>query len=147
MTNGSNGIPSNHFVRVVREDPVRKQVEDLSHLAKKAGFGKEIARTAKNLKGKLTSIEEKLMQTKNEDPLGTCNFPPRLDNQFIRLLNIVLSANAKPTEGSYERFDDLKPELDSYLKQLQEILDKDLAAFNDLVRKKNIPPAVLPRKE
>lgn len=96
---------------------------------------------------KLTSVEETLMQTKNEDPLDTCNFPPKLDSQFIHLLNVILSAATKPTDGAYKRFDDLKPKMDAQLDQLKEIIYKDLRDFNRLVQKKNIPPIIIPEKK
>lgn len=134
-----------NVIRRIRD--VRKQVETLSALSIKAEYGEEIDHAAQSLSQKLTSLEEKLMQTKNKDPLDTCNFPPQLDSQFIHLLNVVLSADTKPTDGAYERFEDLNPQLDSYLKQLQEIFEKDLASFNTLIRKKNIPPVILPVKK
>jgi photosystem II stability/assembly factor-like uncharacterized protein len=123
---------------------VRSQVENLSLRLEKGGGAEDIISSGKKLNQKLTSIEEKLIQTKNETRLDTCNFPPQLDNQFIRLTNVILSADARPTEGSYERFEDLKAELAVYSSQLQEVFEKDLAALNSLVRNKNIPPVLVP---
>ena len=133
---------THNAIRKIRN--VRNQIQNLSHTLK---HEKDIVQEAKNLMEQLTAVEEKLMQTKNE--LGgqtTCNFPPQLDNHFVNVLNVVLSADAQPTEGSYEVFEGLKPRLDQHINRLQEILDKDLAAFNELIRKKNIPPVVIPVK-
>ena len=132
-------------IRSIRD--VNKQVENLLCLSKKAGYGEDIVHAGKSLSVKLTSIEKKLMQTKNEDPLDTCNFPPQLDSQFIYILNVILSAEAKPTDGAYERFDDLKHELAKHLSQLKGIFNEDLVAFNDLTRKKNILPVIVPIKK
>ena len=50
------------------------------------------------------------------------------------------SADARPTEAAVARFDELQQELTGHIKELQRILETDLGAFNDLVRKKDVPP-------
>jgi len=70
-----------------------------------------------------------------------------LDNHYIYLLNVVLSADAKPPDGSYELFEALKPKLTTLLSQLQDIFDKDLTTFNNLIREKNIPAVIVPMKD
>jgi hypothetical protein len=42
-----------------------------------------VLEAAKNIKQKLTAIEEKLTQIKNESRLDTCNFPPQLDDHLL----------------------------------------------------------------
>jgi hypothetical protein len=124
---------------------MRDQVENLSARLKKAGHDEDLVPAAENLVGKLTSIEEKLMQTKNETSGDTSNFPPRLDSQLIRILGLTVRSQHKPTDGVRARFDDLKPELSSYLEELEDVVNDDLAAFNDLVREKNVAPVFVPR--
>ena len=80
------------------------------------------------------------MQTKFEDSGDACNFPPQLDSQLIRILSLTVYSQHKPTDGLKVRFEDLKPELDAHLEELQGVIDGDLAAFNDLARENNIGP-------
>ena len=131
---------------VKRIRSLRGQVENLSHLLENAGHGQDVVPAAESLMGKLTSIEEKLMQTKNETGEDTSNFPPRLDSQLIRILSLTVNSQHKPTDGVLARFEDLESELDSYLAELQGVLDEDLVAFNDLVRKTNVTPVIVPAK-
>ena len=67
-----------------------------------------------------------------------------LDNQFLGLLGIVDSGNGPPTDGARQRFADLQGELEIILTELAEVLDTEVAAFNDVVANKNLPAIILP---
>ncbi len=131
-------------VKTIRH--TRGQVDNLIDLLAGAGQEEGIVPAGESLIGKLTAIEEQLMQTKNEVGGDTSNFPPRLDSQLIRILSQTVSSQHKPTDGLHARFADLKPELDSHLEELQGVIDGDLVAFNDLVREKNIAPIIISRQ-
>jgi hypothetical protein len=53
---------------------------------------------------------------------------------------IVLAPRA-----SYDRLENLDPQLDALLQELNGVLESDLEAFNDLVRSKGEPPVVVNR--
>ncbi|TDI39565.1 MAG: glycosyl hydrolase [Acidobacteria bacterium] len=131
-------------VRRIRN--IRGQVDNLSSLLNDAGYEGAFAPAATSLTAKLTALEEKLMQTKNEAGPDTSNFPPRLDSQLIRVSSLVIGSEHRPTDGNHARFDDLKIELDAYIEELQGVLDDDLAAFNDLLANKNVTPVILPAR-
>lgn len=126
---------------------IRNQLENLSTQLKTAGGFDAVIEAAKNLSQKLTAIEGKLTQIKNESRLDTCNFPPQLDDHLLYVSMIILSSDSRPTEGSTTRFNDLKAELAQFLDQLQTIINKDLPGFNDLVHAMGIQPIMLPEKE
>ena len=87
----------------------------------------------------LTAIEQALYQTKNrasEDPL---NFPVRLNNKLAALLAAVGSADAQPTASQQQVYEDLATNINSQIKNLRQIMDKDVPAFNKLVREQDIP--------
>lgn len=92
-----------------------------------SGAPDEIAVSGKKLRDKLTAIEVKLMQTKNETQLDTCNFPPMLDSQFLLPLGLVVGPDTKPTDGLIKRFEDVKNEWESSRKELDKISEQDLA--------------------
>ncbi len=123
---------------------VRGQVNDLLERLKKAGQAEGVDSAAKPLVEKLTAIEEKLIQTKSQSGQDALNFPPQLDSQWATLLSEIGSADARPSDGSYTRFEELKAELAGHLSKLKEVLDADLAAFNSHVREKGILPVILP---
>ena len=83
---------------------------------------------------RLDAIEVDLHQTKAEVGQDILNFPPKLDNQWLSLLGTVESADARPTNGTLELYDDLRAELDTQLAKLQAVFDDELARFNDAVR-------------
>jgi hypothetical protein len=93
---------------------------------------------------KLTRVEEELMQPKNTADQDTENFPTQLDNQLAYIYMKLDGTDFRPTDGQVERFQDLEREKESLLKELQAILDTDLAAFNTLVQELGTPPIILP---
>ena len=129
-------------VRRIRN--IRGQVDNLTGLLIDAGYEGVFAPAATSLSAKLTALEEKLMQTKNEAGPDTSNFPPRLDSQLIRVSSLVIGSEHRPTDGDHARFDDLKIELDAYLDELHGVLDDDLAAFNNWLTNKSVTPVILP---
>src|SRR5437667_5404 len=76
-----------------------------------------------------------------KDPL---NFPIKVNNRLASLGGVVASADAPPTDQSYQVFDQLAAELQGYLDRLKTIVETDVPAFNRTVREQDIP-AVLGR--
>ena len=135
---------AHNAIRRIRD--VRHQLGNLSLRLKKIEY-EDIVEAGESLSQSLTSIEEKLMQTKYEVPGGdSMNFPPQVDAKLNWVLSRILKADTKPTDGAYDRFADLNEELAQYLERLKSVLDKDLTAYNDLIREKNLPPVLVPLK-
>jgi photosystem II stability/assembly factor-like uncharacterized protein len=118
---------------------VRSQVNDKAKMATENGFSEELNEQAKLIDEKLTDLEEKLIQTKNESGQDPINYPPMLDDQFAYLYSVSCYQDTKPTSGSFERFKDLKSELAPHLENLQKILDYELGNFTDLLEKEKVP--------
>ncbi|HLE70130.1 MAG TPA: hypothetical protein VJH87_10645, partial [Vicinamibacteria bacterium] len=93
---------------------------------------------------KLTAIEQKIYQTKNESMQDPLNFQPMLDNRIANLYGIVLSTDAKPTAVAHEHYEALKTELQGYQQELEGVLASELSAFNQTVAGKNISPVMVP---
>jgi len=121
----------------------RRQAVELGDRLQKAGYSDDAAKSAKALGDKLREVEGELTQLQGEGGQDALNFPGRLDNQFVALYSEVDGADGRLTAGSKARFEDLKPQLAALLKRLQQILDTDLTAFNQLVRSKNAPAVIV----
>ncbi|MFQ5742663.1 MAG: glycosyl hydrolase, partial [Acidobacteriota bacterium] len=130
---------------------VREQVQQVAERVADAGLEdatvQEISVAAEAMVQKLNSIEEELAQTKSkslEDPL---NYPGKLTAQIANVQSVVNggfgSVDAPPTDGARQRFEDLEAELAAVLARLQETLDTDLAAFNELVRSNNVQAVIV----
>ncbi|HXI32884.1 MAG TPA: glycosyl hydrolase [Gemmatimonadales bacterium] len=102
-----------------------------------------IARQADSLKTKLGAIEREIYQTQNrsgEDPL---NFPIRLNNRISALAGVAGSADAPPTASALTLFDELSQVLQVQLDALKGVLDKDVPAFNALVKQQDTPAVIV----
>ena len=119
-----------HAVSQTRE--VREQVSQLVVRLKKTAQADEAEKAGNALIEKLTAIEWELVPTEDDYRMDRLNFPSKLHNQFTYLYNYVGSADTKPTDGSYERFEDLKPELAKRVARLREVIETELPAFNAL---------------
>ena len=131
-------------VRAARS--VRAQVRELLERMEKAGLAAApLNGPAEALAAKLTSIENDLMQPKNQADQDVENFPTKIDNQLAYVYGLVGETDAKPTDGQVERYRDLEKELDAVLARLKQILAEDLTAFNAAARAAGAAPVIPPR--
>lgn len=132
------------FKGVKKIRAVRAQVQDIEKRMKDAErTDSEVVEAGKNLLEQLRQVEEKLTQPKSRSGQDPLNFPPMLDNQWVALYRYVSEADARPTQGAVERFEDLKNQTEPLLKQLDEKLSEGVSAYNETVRKKDLGPLIL----
>jgi len=127
---------ANEAILLVRG--IRPQIDDrMSKLDSKTG---PTAKALENLAKNLTAVEVQVYQVKNqsfEDPL---NFPIMLNNKIASLQGVVESADARPTDQSYEMFKTLSDRLDAQLKALDVAVQKDLPAVNQMLQRQRAAP-------
>jgi len=119
---------------------VKTQVDD--RIAKDAS----VRQRGTALNAKLSGVEEELYQVRlrsGQDPL---NFPIRLNNKIAALMGAVEGVEGRPTQQSYQVFEELNARLQVQLNALQAIIDGDLAEFNRLLRSKGLDPVTVPRR-
>jgi hypothetical protein len=124
---------------------IRQQVEDWVRRAEKVPNGQAteaVGGAATGIKEKLTAIEEELIQSRAHVQQDQLNFPSRLNAKLSALTSVVASADGAPTQQSYDVFRDLSARIDQQLMQLQQVIDADVAAFNELIRTSGIPAIV-----
>jgi hypothetical protein len=125
---------------------VRQQVEEWVRRVEgwsNGGSAAEAVRQAANgLYAKLDAIEEELIQRRARVPQDQLNFPTRLNAKLAGLTSVVASADAVPTRQAYEVFHDLSTRIDQQLIALQEVIDGDVAALNELIRTSGVPSIV-----
>lgn len=128
---------------------VRGQLESLhKRLAGDASHA-EIAKAAEELSKKLAPIEEAIIQPKSKSSEDPLNYPIQVADQLMALSSTVNSADAAPTQASFEVFEELNRRLDDQLAKWKSLKDQDLSTFNDEVQKANIPLVMLaaPKKD
>ncbi len=114
---------------------VRKQVDSWS----KRLDDEEITKAGDALKEKLQEIEDEVIQHRAKSAQDTLNFPVLLNAKLAALIGVVDAADGKPTQQSYDLYEDLKARTDTAIDKLDTILTKDLAALNTRIQSTNTP--------
>jgi photosystem II stability/assembly factor-like uncharacterized protein len=132
---------THNAITQIRE--VRRQVNDLTKRLQGQPNSKAILDAAKSLNAKMTAIEEALYQTKNQSSQDPLNYPIKLNNKLAAVAGVVAEADAAPTVQSYVVSEELVTKINEQLRLLQQVMQTDLAAFNQLVREQNIPAVIV----
>ncbi len=133
------------FDALIRVRDVRSQANDIVARLKKAERGDEELETlGKALTDRLTEIEETITQTRSKSSQDPINFPPQIDNQLVTLYGYIVQGNDQPTLGAYERFDDLKPDLEAIHASIESALNEHMTPFNERVAALGVPAVVAP---
>lgn len=116
------------------------------YLTQLKGFPKldSLKKVTTPLLKKLTVIEKALIQTKShavEDPL---NYPMRLNNKLAALASSISFSYNRPTRQDYQVYKMLSGQVNVQVGLLQPLLDKQLKAFNNLVKTLNVPAVYIP---
>jgi hypothetical protein len=137
--------------QVLKIRDIGDQVEALANRLADSNQGDEIKKAAESITEKLFEIEFELVPTEQDYRMDRLDHPPKLNREFVELYNYLgttgglYRADAKPTNGAYQRFDDLKSMLAERTARIQEIIDTDVAAFSNMVREKGVPPVIVPK--
>ena len=125
---------------------IRGQMEALNKRLENDPHAKVVADAGKQLDKKMTGVEEALIQTKAKSGQDVLNYPIRLNNHLVALGGVVGSADTAPTQASYDVFDMLSKQVDEQMAKWKQIMSTDLAAYDDVVRKQEIPAIIIPKE-
>ena len=128
---------------VIRLRDARGQIEDLMKRTKGTPGGDAIEKSGKALVDKLNAIEDTLVQKRVVDGQTVINFPMRLNQFFIYLRNAIDDSDLGSTDGQRDRLGDLSEQWQQQQRAVTAALGEDLAAFNRLVRERNVPAVVV----
>ncbi|MGI8550593.1 MAG: VPS10 domain-containing protein [Dehalococcoidia bacterium] len=118
---------------------VRQQVGEWERRGARASNRDEIVQAARRLKQRLGAIEEELIQTRAKGESDRLNYPGRLNVKLVHLTSVVQSADGIPPRQTYEVLQELSSRIDSQLRELDQVLESEVPAFSDLVRKADVP--------
>lgn len=116
----------------IRVRTIRDQVQAISKNAP------ALADAAKAYIAKLDAVEETLIQKRTVDMQTVINFPVKLDHS-LGMVRAAADTEAPLTNGARVRYADLKKLWARYKEDLDKVTGPDLAAFNKVVRDKEIP--------
>ncbi|HXX79128.1 MAG TPA: hypothetical protein VEI53_11570, partial [Ktedonobacteraceae bacterium] len=121
---------------------IRQQAEDW---VKRSGGRQDhdaIVSAALSLKEKLAPIEDELTQSKAKTRQDTMNWPVKLNGKLAWLAAVISSSQSAPTKQTYELYEDLVQRIDVQLHRLKEVIDRDVASFNQLMRESGVPAII-----
>lgn len=117
---------------------VRAQLYNLTALLQNKK-DKEVCSTAKELDKKLIAVEDNLIQRKlTGQGQDNIRWPAQLVSKITYLASGIASSDFPPTAQQKEVYTLFKEKIQTNKKQLEEVLSQDLAAFNNLLKKRNI---------
>jgi photosystem II stability/assembly factor-like uncharacterized protein len=132
---------------------VRDQLKSIKERAKEAGYPESISSAADSIVATLTAVEEELRQVKNQSGQDMLRFPPKLDTQFLTLYSYVTGVDnygfggpeGRPTQGAYQRFEDLNVRWREISGRLDAVLATDVPAFNAELSQADVPAVIIRR--
>jgi hypothetical protein len=136
--------------RMSQADDAVKQIRDIvgqldgvETRAKGQAGAAAIDQRADSLKARLGEVEKAIYQTQNQSGEDPLNYPIRLNNRISAIAGVVGSADAAPTEQSYQVFDLVSGLLQVQLDRLKAIVTTDIPAFNQAVAAQNVPAVII----
>jgi hypothetical protein len=129
---------------VIKLRSVREQVEEWAKRAVDHPSEEAISTSAAALNDKLTAIEEDLIQTNFRGARDRLNQPVKLNAKLAGLVDVVSSADYAPPTQTQEVYVDFASKIDPYIQQLDEVIDKDVSEFDNLVHELEVP-TIVPR--
>jgi hypothetical protein len=128
-------------IRAIR-DQVNKAMEKVSPRRKS-----EVQALADALMKPLTMVEEEVYQLRNRSSQDPLNYPIKLNNKIAALMGVIESADNRPTQQTYEVFDELSKELDAQLAKMNATLKTELPRLNAALKREKIAPVDLDPKK
>ncbi len=122
---------------------VKKQVETYVEVLSASQNFKDLATTGKELIKKLHAWEEKVIQTRQKNFQDVINFPSKLNAEYFALRGVIDVHDPRVTQGARDRYTDLEKQWSAYRQELQNLINHDIAAFNEQFRSRAVPAVVV----
>ena len=139
-----------NFLWTVREkfNETQKAIKDLRALRTQVTSfltlqGKDVPKEVKSagdsITQKLTAIEETLYQTKAKSSQDVLNYPIKLNDKLSGVFDAANSGQTAPNKQVRDVYQGLATQVDAELAKLKALKERDIPAFNDLIRQKALP--------
>ena len=131
-------------VAVTRMRGLTKQINDMVKLVENDNSKSEMVTLSKSLIKKINEWEGKLIQPKSQSYDDVINFVNKLSANIIFVHGEVNSNVPYVTAGQKARYEELHAEWLVYQKEMEQLMNKDVADFNALCRTLSIANVILP---
>jgi photosystem II stability/assembly factor-like uncharacterized protein len=105
---------------------------------------KPLLEQADALDTRMTPVEEQLIQVNMKGSEANLAFPDMLNELFDGFTSSLEAGDAAPTQQQYDVYKKLRARLDQQLSAWKQIMSTDVPAFNEAVKKVDIPVLYVP---
>ncbi|WP_247237417.1 VPS10 domain-containing protein [Telluribacter sp. SYSU D00476] len=137
-----NGVKDIHE-SVLKMRKVRKQVSEVVDLLKDKADMKEVTDQGKALVKKLSAWEDKLVQNKSQSNDDVINFLNMLSADYIFVRGELDTNVPFVTNGQKQRVAELDAQWQKLKSEMNDIVSKEVAAFNTLTKQKGIEKVIV----
>ncbi len=129
---------------------IRQQSESMKQRGRDAGLGdadlERLENAVEQLADEITSLEEEMIQTRNEVGQDPINFPPKIDDQYAYLYSHIWGGYTRPTPGTYQRLEDLDAEYAPLEERYRVLREERLTELVELVKELGLSGIVVPSR-
>jgi photosystem II stability/assembly factor-like uncharacterized protein len=118
---------------------LRSQLTTLKKWAGDSASARAVTNAAEKIDGQMSPIEAELIQVKMKSSEGNLRYPSKLNEQFDTFRATIDSADAAPNQQQLAVFEKLRNRTDEQLAKWQHIVDSEVPALNELMRKEGVP--------
>jgi hypothetical protein len=119
---------------------LRAQLADLKAVLPRSATTAPVITSSEQLGAKLFEIEQKLIRTRvtgrGQDGV---RWSPQIGEKLAYLANEVDTSDFQPTTQQVAVHDELKEQAATYRQRLRLLMEQEVAAFNSMLRQKNVP--------
>jgi len=119
---------------------VRNQLTQTADLRDETGT-RDLDARADSIVHAITRIENALLET---TPGDVAKLEPEWSSHLAWLVDYVASAPHRPNEQAYERYQDLQDEFEDRRETVEQVLDREVPAYNDAAVEADLPRVVVP---
>ena len=116
---------------------VRSQIKALNNRLKKEEF-QEVIQEGEKLDSLMLEIEKVLYQTKLKSNQDMLNYPIMLNNKWAHVASLASMGLYKPTQQMLQVKKDITEKIDIELKKWNQIEEKNLLQYNELLRLRKV---------
>lgn len=122
---------------------IRLARDDTRAVMERGRGNDQIQKAGEALLGSLDALEQGLIQTAMKDVEDEIAYPPGLNAQLAHQFNVASSADAPPTQQTYELFDQLTAKMEERMGAMRDI-GAEIAQFSQLGQELNVPSVRIP---
>lgn len=124
----------------------RRQILSIRELLKESDQADTLINYGTELYNSMKSWEENLVQPKQKTFQDVINFPNELNAELLSLSGNIDTHDPMPTQGSYDRFNDLMAEWKEHKAAMNDLL-KGVDEYNALYKELGLPAVIMNLKE